>query len=274
MEIDRDFFVDFHDRPDGPCAGPRGPPPGRRLHDGDLPMISVPFAHVGGIPIEDSRVFGPALLVGFGLAWAKPRARLLPGAHSRQRARPASSAKTAAAAGEGVPRPARRFGRCARCAGSTRLEPDVDSPRRRPPGGAAFPRSRSAPAGAGGCGPGPNRIAGSASEEGSGGRSYLRARVHPGKEDEFERFVIETGVPMVKAQEGCTHVTVGKSRWSEQPEFLVVTHWRSVDALQAFAGPDWQKRGDRARGGAHAGPGLLRSLRNDGHGLSRQRMAA
>jgi heme-degrading monooxygenase HmoA len=69
----------------------------------------------------------------------------------------------------------------------------------------------------------------------------FRARVHPGKEDEFERFVIETGVPMVRAAEGCTHVTAGKSRWNEQPEFVVVTHWRSVDALQAFAGPDWQK---------------------------------
>ena len=69
----------------------------------------------------------------------------------------------------------------------------------------------------------------------------FRARVHPGKEDEFERFVIDTGVPMVKAAEGCTHVTAGKSRWNEQPEFVVVTHWRSVDALQAFAGPDWQK---------------------------------
>jgi len=69
----------------------------------------------------------------------------------------------------------------------------------------------------------------------------FRVRVHSGKEDEFERFVIETGVPMVKAQEGCTHVTAGKSRWSEQPEFVVVTHWRSVDALQAFAGPDWQQ---------------------------------
>jgi heme-degrading monooxygenase HmoA len=68
----------------------------------------------------------------------------------------------------------------------------------------------------------------------------FRARVHLGKEDEFERFVIETGVPMVKAAEGCTHVAAGKSRWSEQPEFVVVTHWRSVDALQAFAGR-WQK---------------------------------
>ena len=69
----------------------------------------------------------------------------------------------------------------------------------------------------------------------------FRVRVHPGKEDQFERFVIETGIPMVKAEEGCTHVTAGKSRWSEQPEFVVVTHWRSVDALKAFAGPDWQK---------------------------------
>ena len=69
----------------------------------------------------------------------------------------------------------------------------------------------------------------------------FRVRVHPGKEDQFERFVIETGIPMVKAQEGCTHVTAGKSRWSEQPEFVVVTHWRSVDALKAFAVPDWQE---------------------------------
>jgi hypothetical protein len=53
--------------------------------------------------------------------------------------------------------------------------------------------------------------------------------------------VIETGIPMLKAQEGCTHVIAGKSRRGEQPEFVVVTHWRSVDALQAFAGPDWQK---------------------------------
>ncbi len=69
----------------------------------------------------------------------------------------------------------------------------------------------------------------------------FRARVHPGKEDEFECFVIETGVPMVRAAEGCTHVNAGKSRWIEQPEFVVVTQWRSVDALQAFAGSDWQK---------------------------------
>jgi hypothetical protein len=40
-------------------------------------MTSVPFAHLGGIPIEETLgSFGPALLVGFGVAWAKLRSRL------------------------------------------------------------------------------------------------------------------------------------------------------------------------------------------------------
>jgi quinol monooxygenase YgiN len=69
----------------------------------------------------------------------------------------------------------------------------------------------------------------------------FRARIHPGKEDEFERFVRETGVPMVQAQAGCSHVAWGRSHWSDQPEFAVVTHWDSVQALEAFAGPRWQE---------------------------------
>jgi hypothetical protein len=40
-------------------------------------MISAPFAHVGGLPIEESLgSLGPALLVAFGVAWAQVRARL------------------------------------------------------------------------------------------------------------------------------------------------------------------------------------------------------
>jgi hypothetical protein len=33
----------------------------------------------------------------------------------------------------------------------------------------------------------------------------------------------------------------GRSRWSDQPEFAVVTHGDSVAALEAFAGPRWQQ---------------------------------
>jgi len=40
-------------------------------------MISAPIAHVGGIPIEETLAsLGPALLVSFGVAWAKLHARL------------------------------------------------------------------------------------------------------------------------------------------------------------------------------------------------------
>ena len=40
-------------------------------------MIEVPLAHVGGIPIEETiGSFGPALVVGVGVAWAKLRDRL------------------------------------------------------------------------------------------------------------------------------------------------------------------------------------------------------
>jgi hypothetical protein len=40
-------------------------------------MIGVPVAHVGGIPIEETLgSAGPALLAGFGLAWANLRSRL------------------------------------------------------------------------------------------------------------------------------------------------------------------------------------------------------
>ena len=69
----------------------------------------------------------------------------------------------------------------------------------------------------------------------------FRAQIHPGQEGEFERFVRETGVPTVHAQAGCSHVAWGRSRWSDQPEFVVVTHWDSVAALEAFAGPRWQE---------------------------------
>ena len=46
------------------------------------------IAHVGGLPVEETLgSFGPALLVGLGVAWAKLRARLRPGAPSRRRSR-------------------------------------------------------------------------------------------------------------------------------------------------------------------------------------------
>jgi len=42
-------------------------------------MISAPFAHIGGVPVEETLgAFGPALLVAFGVAWTQLRALLRP----------------------------------------------------------------------------------------------------------------------------------------------------------------------------------------------------
>jgi hypothetical protein len=49
-------------------------------------VIGVLFAHVGGIPVEETLgAFGPALVLGFGVTWARLRAHA--GAVSRRRAR-------------------------------------------------------------------------------------------------------------------------------------------------------------------------------------------
>jgi len=39
-------------------------------------VIGVPFAHVGGLPIEESLGAVGPLLIGLGVAWARLRARL------------------------------------------------------------------------------------------------------------------------------------------------------------------------------------------------------
>jgi quinol monooxygenase YgiN len=59
--------------------------------------------------------------------------------------------------------------------------------------------------------------------------------------DHVKAIFQKAGVPMVRAKAGCSQVTWGRSRWSDQPEFVVVTHWDSVAALEAFAGPRWQE---------------------------------
>jgi len=59
-------------------------------------MISAPFAHIGGVPVEETLgSFGPALLVAFGVAWTQLRAHLRP-VRSRAGARGKKPARTAA----------------------------------------------------------------------------------------------------------------------------------------------------------------------------------
>lgn len=69
----------------------------------------------------------------------------------------------------------------------------------------------------------------------------FRVRTHPGREEEFRRFMLETGRPGLLKREGCTGVILGQSRWGERPESLIISRWESLEALKRFAGEHWQE---------------------------------
>lgn len=68
----------------------------------------------------------------------------------------------------------------------------------------------------------------------------FRARVHPGKAEEFARFFQETALPVVRNQPGLVRVEMGWPMPPTPDEFLMITVWRDLDAVRAFAGDDWQ----------------------------------
>ena len=69
----------------------------------------------------------------------------------------------------------------------------------------------------------------------------FRVRIHPERVAEFETFLRETALPLVRAQPGCLSVTAGVPLPDSPEEFCVVMVWRDIAALQAFAGDDWQR---------------------------------
>jgi FtsZ-interacting cell division protein ZipA len=72
-------------------------------------MIGAPFAHIGGIPIEETLgSLGPALLVAFGVAWAQLRARVRFRASAPVRRRRAVQADRSDLASSDVERPSGR----------------------------------------------------------------------------------------------------------------------------------------------------------------------
>jgi heme-degrading monooxygenase HmoA len=69
----------------------------------------------------------------------------------------------------------------------------------------------------------------------------FRPTIHPGKEREFESFLLETAVPLVSRQSGLVAQHVGKPRDSSSTEYVYVTVWEDVESIRAFAGERWQE---------------------------------
>jgi len=66
------------------------------------------------------------------------------------------------------------------------------------------------------------------------------ARVHPGQEAEFERLVKVDAVPLMESQPGFLGLHLGREL-NGAPEFVLISLWRDLGALKAFAGADWQQ---------------------------------
>jgi len=69
----------------------------------------------------------------------------------------------------------------------------------------------------------------------------FRVTAHEGKEREFERVFRDEILPMVKSHDGLVWAAAGKP-WKDEPNVFCMTMlWRDLDAIKAFAGPDWSQ---------------------------------
>lgn len=77
-----------------------------------------------------------------------------------------------------------------------------------------------------------------------GGRAIARVwrgRTLASRADEYARYLDESGVAKILATRGNLGVTVLRREEKRETEFLVMSFWESVEAIQRFAGRDYGK---------------------------------
>ena len=67
----------------------------------------------------------------------------------------------------------------------------------------------------------------------------FRARIREGRVSEFKKMVQEQSVPWLKNSDGMLGYFPGEPLGEDSREFVMVTLWRDVAALRAFAGDKW-----------------------------------
>lgn len=67
----------------------------------------------------------------------------------------------------------------------------------------------------------------------------FRGTVKPGKEDEYERLLVDEALPHFEHQSGFLGLHYGRPTEQAPYEFLVVTAWRDIPSIKQFAGNGW-----------------------------------
>jgi len=68
----------------------------------------------------------------------------------------------------------------------------------------------------------------------------FRASIREGREADFRRMVQEQSIPWLEGSDGMLGYIAGEPLPDSPSEFLMVTLWRDMDALRAFAGESWE----------------------------------
>jgi heme-degrading monooxygenase HmoA len=68
-----------------------------------------------------------------------------------------------------------------------------------------------------------------------------RGRAHPSKADAYTKHFRENVIPELRHLPGFIDAQLGRRYLDDKIEFLVLTRWRSMNAIRAFAGVDIDK---------------------------------
>ena len=67
----------------------------------------------------------------------------------------------------------------------------------------------------------------------------FRARIHKDRVADFKRMVQEQSIPWLEESDGMLGFYPGEPFGTNETEFTMVTLWRDIESLKAFAGKDW-----------------------------------
>ena len=67
----------------------------------------------------------------------------------------------------------------------------------------------------------------------------FRAKIYKNRVTDFKRMVKEQSIPWLEKSDGMLGYFPGEPYGADKREFVMVTLWRDIEALKAFAGQDW-----------------------------------
>ena len=67
----------------------------------------------------------------------------------------------------------------------------------------------------------------------------FRAKIRKGQVSAFKRMVQDRSIPWLESSDGMLGYFPGEPFCENAREFVMITLWRDLDALEAFVGTDW-----------------------------------